>query len=150
MTDKEYSPLPNSPRGDKYSGLYVAGVPNFSPHDSISSIDSQIQPSPPNISLCNFPVSTFPSADFKVMEVQPLILDEQKCHDITFYQSTLTLFAKQTKNNAIMDQVQYCCPFEWWRESFFSLYEWIYKHSQAEQKYSIMLCSDDKGSFVIG
>ena len=89
------------------------------------------------------------------MEVQPLS-DEHKHHRITFYQSALTLFAKQANNNAMTDQVQYCTIANamlrlWNGESLSSLRKKGYANiHQWKKKYSIMQCTGkNQNSFTI-
>ncbi len=87
------------------------GVGTFLPNDEDvgnNSFDGIPPPAPDILLSNNFTANAeeLPS-NFKIMEVQKLS-DEQKRHCIVFYQSALTLFAKQANNNVMMNLDQYC------------------------------------------
>ena len=105
MSDDEYSPHPDS-SADEYSCNDI-DVGTFLPTDEDfgnNLLDGTPPPAPDNNFTEN--ADKLPT-DFKIMEVQKLT-DEQKRHCIVFYQSVLTLFAKQANNNVMMNLDQYC------------------------------------------
>ena len=83
------------------------------------------------------------------------LADKQKRHRIVFYQSALTLFAKQANNNAMMDLDQYCAIANASirlrdGESLASLRKAGYANiHQWSKKYSVMQRPDGNGAITV-